>query len=253
MNRWTRHELEQFHDDGLDDDAREALAADLRSTPELQREADEIAALDCEIRDALLHAPTPQQAPARVLPRIAALAACIALAIGGALFLLTRTPPVPTLPTQDMVVVEPPSALPTEPNTRLGSTSGFRLVLSLGPRTAPKTPPDAVAVEAPPTDILAMDDASRRHTYLALGERIRSAASAEATLDTLPAAEQLEACRVWASEPHLRPVAFDRLRRLSVDASLADEVSTVLSELERTPGLDSWLRSYNLAANTTGN
>ncbi|MEO1129093.1 MAG: hypothetical protein AAFX05_05210, partial [Planctomycetota bacterium] len=92
MNQWTRHDLEQFQDGGLDAAAREALAADLRSSPELQREADEIAALDREVRDVLLHSPAAKPAPGHALSRVAALAACITLALGGTFFLLTRTP-----------------------------------------------------------------------------------------------------------------------------------------------------------------
>ncbi len=62
----------------------------------------------------------------------------------------------------------------------------------------------------------------------------------------MPASEQLEACRVWARDPSLRPVAFERLAKLQNDPALAGECARIASEMSDDRFLLAWARSHGL-------
>jgi hypothetical protein len=79
-----------------------------------------------------------------------------------------------------------------------------------------------------------------------MGELVRSASVAERILDRLSPHEQVAVCGQWARKPVVRPLAFERLRRWSMQAELSEEVRVVVSKLAEDPALRSWLRSYRL-------
>jgi hypothetical protein len=89
-------------------------------------------------------------------------------------------------------------------------------------------------------------DDQRAAGYRYMGELVRSASVAEQILDRLSPQEQVAVCGQWARKPMVRPVAFDRLRLLSTQAELSEEVRVVVSKLAEDPTLRSWLRSYRL-------
>jgi hypothetical protein len=88
---------------------------------------------------------------------------------------------------------------------------------------------------------------SDRERLLSLGRVLRSAMVAHDTLDLMTPGEQVEACRVWATEPSLRPVAFERLARLALDPAVTDDVQQLARELAGDPTLRPWLTSYGFA------
>ena len=92
----------------------------------------------------------------------------------------------------------------------------------------------------------AFPEAERVRRYIALGRTLRSAELARQTLDAMAASEQLEACRVWARDPSLRPVAFERLARLQNDPVLAGECARIASEMSVDSVLLAWARSHGL-------
>ncbi|MEM1186357.1 MAG: hypothetical protein AAGI53_15310 [Planctomycetota bacterium] len=82
---------------------------------------------------------------------------------------------------------------------------------------------------------------------MAIGRLLRSADIARDTLALMSPDEQLEACRLWSTEPSLRPIAFDHLSRLSMDPSVSVATQRVVEKLALDPALRSWLTSYGLA------
>ncbi len=68
--------------------------------------------------------------------------------------------------------------------------------------------------------------------------------TANDTLDLMHPDQQIEACRVWAQDPSLRPVAFERLQQLASDPALAEQVSQTAQALARDAALRPWLMSY---------
>lgn len=101
-----------------------------------------------------------------------------------------------------------------------------------------------------------LDGASKDERGLAyryIGELLRSAQLAEELLDRLAPREQVTVCGEWAREPGLRPVVFTRLRRLSQDPGLSEDVQVLVTRLAREPTLRSWLLGYQLVGrNSTG-
>jgi hypothetical protein len=94
-----------------------------------------------------------------------------------------------------------------------------------------------------------LDGASKDERGLAyryIGELLRSAQLAEELLDRLTPREQVTVCGEWAREPGLRPVVFTRLRRLSQDPGLSEDVQVLVTRLAREPTLRSWLFGYQL-------
>ncbi|MBL8762662.1 MAG: hypothetical protein JNM07_00145 [Phycisphaerae bacterium] len=92
------------------------------------------------------------------------------------------------------------------------------------------------------------DPQTRDRALVHLGDTLRSAHVARAILDKLPDSDQLAACRMWASDPALRPVAFERLRDLSRRRDLDAGVRAVVRALGSESGLRSWINSYGLGA-----
>lgn len=250
---WTTLDLELYADDALPPESRERLSAALREDPALRERLAGVGRVDGLARRAL---ETPPAASAPALRtgvpwrRVAALAACLALA-ALALKAALRAPVAPLDPATNRA--------PGTPWSR-ATPSAVRVVLSLPATAARGRASDAV----PPADltsalavgdvdraaavIAAADGEARDAQYRALGEMIRSAAAAEQVLDRLSPAEQLEACRRWAEQPRLRPAAFARLDRLSRSPELAREFALVISTLAERPELQAWVRSYVRAA-----
>lgn len=79
-----------------------------------------------------------------------------------------------------------------------------------------------------------------------LGGTLRSAMTAQRVLDGLTPEEQLTVCTVWAHEPHLRPVTFERLALLQERPELRERVATLAAELSRSRELLAWVKSYRL-------
>lgn len=249
---WTTLDLELYADDALPEETRERLSDSLRQDPALRERLAGVSRLDALARRALAAPLTPSAAlppPALRWSRFAALAACLALA-AIALRIVFRPAPVPVDPTTITTAASPHRA-----------PSGVRVVLSL-PVTAstPRPPSDAATADAPAAElasalaegdvdraaavIAAAEGEARDAQYRALGELIRSASAAEAVLDRLSPAEQLEACRRWAEQPRLRPAAFARLDRLSRNPDLTREFAVVIGTLADKPELRAWVRSY---------
>ncbi|MFG0330757.1 MAG: hypothetical protein ACF8PN_12780 [Phycisphaerales bacterium] len=93
----------------------------------------------------------------------------------------------------------------------------------------------------------APDDASREDGFSRLATILRSAETSERVLDQLPPAEQVAVCRLWAEDPRMRPVSFERLQRLSTDPAVSSAVSETLERLYHNRTLRPWMRSYGLA------
>lgn len=106
-------------------------------------------------------------------------------------------------------------------------------------RTAPAPAPPTSAPTPAPTP-----DPARQDHLLALGRALRSAMTANDTLDLMHPDQQVEACRVWASDPSLRPVAFERLQHLASDPALAGPVRHTAEALARDTAMRPWLMSY---------
>jgi hypothetical protein len=257
---WDIQELELFHDEELDAECVAALSDDLRHDAALRARLASVRGLDERIRWALLQ-PSSQPAKARAgfRPRIAAVAATVAAAAGASLW-LWPVGPGPTETTADhspqaapynavRIVFATPVAgpigerQPTEEGRKPGPTA------RLDGRGTLERMDDALSegrVEEALELMASVDAGARRAAYRHLGDVLRSAQVAESLLARLEPAEQLEVCSVWAAEPSLRPVVFGRLRQLSSDPSVANELQSLVVALSQRPGLRSWLRGYDL-------
>lgn len=260
---WTTHDLEQFHDGELDAGRREALSEALRESPALRECLAEVTSLDARITAVLVQqpaAPAPltvagsagvRWGRSAVRAGLVGLAAC--LCVGAVLLVANRSGPVAQGPGRGAVAIgtlpSAPSEAPSLAAADGAPAQGMRVVLSIPMR--PRAGTAAVAERSGRDDVASAaaalavaDRASRDAELRRLGEIIRSAARAEELLDSLPAAEQLEACRVWADDPRLRPAAFARLDRLRLRDDLADAYRAVVTGLSARPGLSAWVRSY---------
>lgn len=246
--RWSDADLEAFLDGALPDATHAALAADLREDPGLRARLASITRADTLARTVLLApAPVTAAAPRRRSPA-PLLAAAAALALIAALAFLRSAGPTDT-------------ARHSESPTTLARADGddmIRVVLSIPVRArsapAAHAPPlEPAPVVSDPADLpmnllASADPAERAVAYRRLGEVLRSAAAAEAALNALSPAEQLEACRLWADDPRLRPVVFPRLRVLADHPDLTDDLAIVLADLRNRPDLRGWLASHDLLA-----
>lgn len=283
----TDTQLQSFHDDELPDHERAALAARLREDPKLRAHLEELARTDRLILQSLSNAPTNHTRPntptsARTNSRSHAtrlrsplrIAACAAIAASACIIIwLTTTPSrhIPAAPDTTPAHIPPLAQEPTagetvsprrlEPATPIES----RRLASWSTPPPPTSPPATAEDSEPRTaDAHPQPPALPGLTTLTtgtpdalpplsnkelmdLGRTLRSAMHAESLLDLLPPEEQIHACRVWAAEPHLRPVVMARLRHLSERGELETAIRNTVSDLSQDPDLWTWLRSYGLA------
>ncbi len=151
------------------------------------------------------------------------------------------TPPTPaTAP--EPANTEPPKPTRSFVVARFTPEESKALAAALFPDNEPA--PDTVAAAEPVPLPDTTPDPARRDHLLALGRALRSAMNANDTLDLMSPAEQVEACRVWAADPSLRPVAFERLQQLASNPALADQVRHTAEALARDTAMRPWLMSY---------
>lgn len=283
---WTTHDLELFHDDELDDRKRDAMSDDLRRDPALRDRLVSVRNLDDQLRDFLLDPASggeDRRASWSVRASwIAAAAACVLVSVSLLWYVTGDGSPngAPVVAQGDATRFNT-STKKVEISTKHSVYEPIRVVFTLPARTkqdeetVESVPPPEPPIEAddptllPPdnrpflarlnrsladgnvsqTVRLLRDAPSEQRTvaYRFLGELLRSAEVAEQILDRLPPREQLAVCKVWAYEPGRRPVAFDRLHRLSSDPELSGAVRTVIADLHQDPSLRKLLRSYRFA------
>lgn len=277
-DHWTTPDLELYHDEELDAARRVELSDALRRSPDLRERLSTVRRVDDLVRCALVREfPARPSERRQVLYRIAMLGAvaCVLAAVIASVWLAVQRRAARTV---EVVERAAPLRLedPVEPEYE-----AIRVVLSVPIRARPARtvdepaqPPDAPAyaeVASVVTDqrvvlltrleaalanrrieeaIKLLDDASgsqRATAYRYLGQLLGSALVAREILDRLSAREQLAACREWAHEPARRPVVFARLRRLSKESDLAEDVRVLVAKLAEDPRLRSWIRGYQLA------
>lgn len=277
MNTFEDRTLELYLDDALDARQARALEDALARDPALRRRLALLRRGDDLARRALtLEHPAP--APGRInlrrlLPTLAA--AGLAMATGVALVRTGHAPPaIPpvTAPAQPVVSVGPPS-----PGVRVLLEIPLRGPAPLARQKAPTAPvattPDAIAgVPAAAPDaapaaapgsirdleraleagdaagaarlLASMPEPDRARAEGVISRTLRSARTAELLLDELGPEAQVTLASRWALEPELRPVAFDRLRRLAGEEATSALVETELARLSRLRDLGAWVRGF---------
>ncbi len=249
---WSDHDLERYHDGDLESLERAALGEALLESPALRERFGRVARIDAVARDALAAAAPRATRPALAAVtarRLLAAAACFAVVAAGSWIAVSawseRAGPSTPAPDPGRIIAKSDAA------ARPDHAPGVRVVLSIPmPSPAPRpgdTLDSAVSrgdVAAATAAFTAADERTRDEFLRRQGEAIRSAARAEAFLDSLSAEDQLNACRVWAEDPRLRPAAFARLDRLRTHADLAQRYSAVMTHLSSRPELAAWVRSY---------
>ena len=280
MNRknqpWTTPDLELFHDDELDERKREAMSDALRCDPALRDRLVSVRNVDDQLRDFLLDPASGSEVRRASWSGrdswFAAAAACILVSVSLLWHVMGDGSP------NGAPVVVQSDSTPIETSIKASVYEPIRVVFTLPART--KQDEETVESVRPPEPPIEANDPTllpphnrlflarlnrslagghtsqtvrllrdapreqRTEAYRLLGELLRSANVAERILDLLPPREQLAVCKVWAHEPGRRPVAFDRLHRLSSDPELSGEVRTVIADLHQDRSLQKLLRSY---------
>ena len=272
---WSDEMLERLIDGEVTEEVSAALREELRRSPEARRELAEIRrtdALAAEVFDGILDGRMDRVAEVmelfqrRAMARVLAGAACVAVLVGGAFVLGRQMSGSSPAARSDARLVDAGSQESIEPAQkrvieREGADSGrvVRTVFEMpvrprhiapeiGPQMGPEMGPAESGVE---TESVAQESVrERERRYVALGRTLRSADVARGVLDAMEGAEQLEVCRVWARDPSLRPVAFERLARLQNDPSLAGECARIATEMSEDRGLLAWARSHGLRTTT---
>ncbi|MBX3315422.1 MAG: hypothetical protein KF902_01010 [Phycisphaeraceae bacterium] len=275
---WDDEMLERLIDGEMTEEMAAALHEELRRSPAARHELAEIRrtdALAAEVLDGLLEGRVERVAEVfemyqrRAARRILAGAACVAMLVGGAFLLgrsLSGAAPSPQLidsRAADSRSGADPETVPnehrafalTEHQPRVRTVFEIAVLPARAVDAELAMPASVMTVEATPAqpELVPSDvvgkrarDAERARRFIELGRTLRSAELARQTLDAMSASEQLEACRVWAREPSLRPVAFERLARLQNDPALAGECARIASEMSDDSSLLAWARSHGL-------
>lgn len=142
------------------------------------------------------------------------------------------------------------------------TSSAYRVVVSF-PALAPALSAPAVAPAEPMLDVDRIadflsagrvDEALAALSALPVAEHgelwgrvavhMRSADLARSSMLLLPVDQQVEIVRVWANEPSLRPVVFERLRELLRDPDAAPAARILRDALAQNPATRSWVSSY---------
>jgi len=257
-----------YHDGELDIKTRAELNDALRSDAELRARYAKVCRLDQELRNAFLNRPAMrrrQRQPRHF--RASALAACLLAAVS-----LTWWFTLDQRSSQDRPTIH------NSAGSRAGIVSEYqpiRVVFAV-PMGANRDRPEAkqVAKQQPDETEVAEDHAGfldrfddtlstgsteramallekatgqqRVAAYRRLGAVLRSAESAEQILDRLGPQEQLAVCTVWAREPVAQPAVFERLRRLSKNPDLSEDVRRIVAGLSEDARLRPWLQGYQL-------
>lgn len=270
---WSDEMLERLIDGEVIEEVASALRDELRRNPDARRELAEIRrtdALAADIFDGLVEGRMSRVAEVmdvyqrRAMRRILAGAACVAILIVGAFALgrmMTGASPAPgpdsrlaDATPEELIAPSHESAIEI---SRPDSRRAARIVFEMPVRPKHLAPGAEVPGVTTEPERLAQSPAStpepraesareRERRYLAIGRTLRSADVAKQTLDAMPESEQLEACRVWARDPALRPVTFERLARLQDDPALAGECARIASEMSDDSHLLAWARSHGL-------
>ncbi len=258
---WTDLDLERFADDAMDEGAagalREALLIDsgLRGRLAIIQRTDRLVA---EAFDRIANADEvalPPRAIGRArLIRPIALAACVALLTVGS-YLIGRGGRT-VVDSGAPLAQSPIGSGPGSPERAAPSRGAVRTVFELRlpagyggagePTVASADQKVGDADIGDPAPARQKADRAREREILALGRAIRSADLARATLDAMAGEDQLDACRVWARDPSLRPVAFERLARLQDDPAFAAECARIATVMSEDRSLLAWARSHNL-------
>lgn len=279
MRPWTDEDLERFTDGAMDEQEADALRTALLADPEIRAGLARLQrtdALAAAMFDGLMKGDTDattramdqigRHAIRRAAHRALALAAALLLLISGAfIFGRLTAPSAPSQtshsPLAHALTQTPPAAhVPSDPAA--DGRSAVRTVLEIrfqapdpvpsesapalvgGPDGADDASRDSAVAHAPVSPPITA--AARERQILALGRAIRSAEIARATLNAMTGQEQLEACRLWARDPSLRPVAFERLARLQDDPAYAAECARIANAMSEDKHLLAWARSHNL-------
>lgn len=282
---WTDEEIERFADGAMGAEDAEALRASLLADPEIRAGLARVQRTDALAGAVLQGLMTGDDAGvAHAMDRIAsravrrglALAACILALLAGAFafgrWSVKPTPPVAperlaaSTPSQDgspalAPVVGAGDVTPRRPAVRIVFEMPFTprepapdAIAATSGRSAHDAPHDSATIDPrlPDREERAVTHARERE-ILALGRAIRSADLARQTLDTMSGEDQLNACRIWARDPSLRPVAFERLAKLQDDPALAGACARIASEMSDDRSLLAWARSHGLRMSSESN
>jgi hypothetical protein len=269
---WTTEDLELLRDEELDATRRDELSEDLRRDPALRERLATVYRVDDALRVALTE---PDSTAHRWLggtlsrSRFILAAASLLLAVTAVAWYAVLRPSSHSRNLADGVGKEQRQSaeaveyepirvvfsLPVQP-TRQDARSTQTVMADR--HEQPARPArggflarlnDALRTEQIQEALSLLDGASKNERGLAyryIGELLRSAQLAEELLDRLTPQEQVTVCGEWAREPGLRPVVFTRLRRLSQDPGLSEDVQVLVTKLAREPTLRSWLLGYQL-------
>jgi len=241
---WTSSELEAYLDGELPDADAELLSASLRADPSLRSRCNAIARADRLAHGALLGAGRGASVGSRRVGGLVGAALAMAACAAAAFVLWGPRKSAPE-PAKVTAIAAAPTARDVE-----GHAGGLvRVVLTVhlpGPDSGAAVADGVTGVHEQHTAALAdatdggdAGDAALRR----LGANLRSSNTARRALDELPPDEQLNACEAWAHAPHLRTVAFERLRELRRDGH-EEDVRRVAGRLADNPVLRGWVASY---------
>lgn len=267
----TTQDLELYHDGELGTEQHSKIGDALLHDPKLRERFATIRRVDDALHSAFLDervAGRRERHVARHFAVYPAMAACLLLAVGLVWWLMPGPGSVPRYG----IAQRPTESKSTAEN----DYRSIRVVLSLPIKKTLEDPdPDLEdrTKSAPETaaaddvegflarfdrslglgriegTLLLLDEAEngeRIEAYRRLGDVLRSADVAEKILDRLSPREQLAVCRLWARETAVQPTVFGRLRRLSEDPGLYDEMRLTLAALAEDPRLRTWLRGYQI-------
>ncbi|TVQ33101.1 MAG: hypothetical protein EA376_03335 [Phycisphaeraceae bacterium] len=273
MNRdhahtWSDLDVERYHDGDMPDDLARAFTRDLMADAALRARLDAVRRVDEVARAALLAAPAARTAPPRPpIRRLMAAAAMIALVAGAGLVTWRfTTAPAPSTAGESQLIAQDDTAPPEAPAPRTGPFRPGDVVLTIthrpgaAPSSSSRAPAPSRSVAAPST-VDELDAALRRgdalHAMRLLNERdadgaglerigalFLSADTAREALDMLPPQRRLDAIRIWAARPALRPVVFPAFADMLADPATADAARALRRELADIPELRPWLASY---------
>lgn len=247
-------ELERYHDGELHPDQADAVRLRLHDDLDARRRLDELRRFDALAAQALRVMASEESDPrvSRSLRPGVVIGMAAALAIGCTLAFVRvvhreseRPPVIAEAPVHHEVIFAVESPVTASPGVRtvleMRIPSDRAADLWARPaRTAPATPAPAPG----PSPVVA--DVHEQRRPMELGRSLRSAMSARLVLDAMSDHEQLEACRLWASDPSLRPIVFERLARLQDRPGLAEPCAAIASAMHDDRELVAWIRSHNV-------
>jgi len=267
-HRWTDLDVERYHDGDLPPDVADAFNRDLMSDPALRARLDAVRRLDDDARAALLAPAHPGQPTFRLRTTLAAAAAI--LLVAGAGFALWRlTPALPPAPVEEPIATETEEDAEADRANPAWDENGVVLVIDLSkrpereqrwtgpnaPHTEPAASEGAVAALRPLEEALRSGDSVQVLRYLnesapgdagleRIGALLLSADTAREALLMLPPERRLDAVRVWARRPALRPVVFSSLQEMLANPATRSLAQDLRRELSEDPELRPWLASY---------